>query len=247
MNGANLSEDPPEPAAAEEAEPADDDAAGRTTDLASQERPRRNRILVGAVVAVLSLVTAADAFVMWRNWDDWTGCFEADDRVIDERSGLCYDLPPNWRVSSADELEAEFDGPGRPVETSGLELDVEYPPHVYASTGTETYLSGSDDLSLTELAEVMAQGSQGMQSGDEPEIESSAVTVDGCEAATATARLELGDGPEGYVAWARVTVVDVGDGLSSFYSAAVVESHTLNDEDGTVAVMDAVHDSLSVV
>jgi hypothetical protein len=201
------------------------------------------------LLVVLLVVLAVDAFFLWRNWDAWTGCFDADDRIIDEASGLCYTVPPGWSATSAAELEAEYNGPGTPLYTSGLELVGEDSTIFHASSDGEIYTK--DGATLEEVSEALALGNSLMQSeGDEPEVETESITVDGCEAVTTTASREVPPTESGedddMLMWTRVTVVDVGDGISFLYSSTLTETSRSDDEDGPIAGMETVHDSIAV-
>lgn len=221
-------------------------------EVASAAAGRRKRqVMVGAVVGVLALVLVFDGIVLWRNWDEWAGCFEAEDRVIDEEAGLCYERPEGWTLTSDAELEERSGGPGEEVYSSGLELDIERAPEVQVSPNSEVHLEGREgEVTLEELAEAKALGSQLMQSGEEEaEVDSESATVDGCEAAIATARHEVSGaafGEDGdFVVWSRVTVIDVGDGTASLYSAVLVPE---SDEDGdAIAMLEDIHESIAVL
>lgn len=270
MNGDNPSENPNDdpdaprnPVAADSDAPDDANAQGtregsestadtdaRWAAFAASEESRRSSIIVRAVVGLLTLVLVVDGVVLWNNWEAWTGCFANDDRVIDEQARLCYDKPDGWTVSGPDQLWTEYDGPGTAVFTSGLELDIEFAPLVHASPDGEFYLEetpGKDDLE--QVSEELALGSSLINEAEGAQSETEAVTVDGCEAATTRAHrlFSAADGEwAGKAFWSRVTVVDVGDGLSFLYTTALIDEHELEEDDGTIADLDSLHESLSV-
>lgn len=243
----------PEPANDQDTQADSESAAesdARWAAFADAEESRRGSIIVRAVVGLLTLVLIVDGVVLWNNWEAWTGCFVNDDRVIDEQARLCYDKPEGWTVSGREKLWTEYDGPGTALFTSGLQLDIEFAPLVHASPDGEFYLEempGKNDVE--QVSEALALGSSLINEVEGAESETEAITVDGCEAATTTAHRLFSalDGDwAGKAFWSRVTVVDVGDGLSFLYTTAVVDEYELEEDDGTIADLETMHDSLSV-
>lgn len=200
-------------------------------------------------LSVVALIAAG--YFVWTQWHDWTGCRPSGDRVIDTAARLCYENPEAWTALTEAEIEQRYRGPGLAYVTSGLHSHTEDDPAVEVSVDEFYYADGANaDVSLLEFAEATAVSSELMQDVIEPETASEAITVDGHEAATATAfgavpsTYQEGDGDLQF--WVRVTVVDVGEGVSKMYSSATVPERELNAGDGMLAAIEAIHESITV-
>lgn len=242
----------PDPDTESDTEPdRDDELAERWAAYEVPERSRTSVVITWAVVLGVVAALVGAGFVVRSQWHDWTGCRPSDERVIDEASRLCYENPDGWPELTEAEIEQNYRGPGLDYLTSGLNSAAEGDPFIKVFVDEYFYADGANaDTSLVEFAETQATSSNLMQAITDPEIESEALTVDGYEAATATAfgvvpsTYEEGDGDLQF--WVRVTVVDLGDSVSLMYSGATIPVRELTTEGGEVATLDEIHDSITI-
>jgi hypothetical protein len=211
---------------------------------------RRPGNLIGIGLLVAALVAA---LLVWSPWDRWFICSDNDEHVVDEESGLCYAHPPEWTEMSESELAAEAEESGWfEPDTSGLRSPEGHIAWVDVAPAEHYVLGSLESMStdeLEEMARILATLSQAMSEGD-PDVESESLEIDGREAATATARMphslfDLQADPE-WIMWVRATVVDVEDGTSVMITTAMVEADEADAEEGTIAILDDVHDSIAV-
>jgi hypothetical protein len=209
---------------------------------------------IAAVVAGLLAV----AVIVWQPWERYgSTCWEADTHLIDEEARLCYIVPEGWDRMSDSELEESVAASGFEVPSSGMSSSED---KVFAQVQVQpldAYWGGGEiegdydpDEELRVMAELVTVSSQAMFEGHDS-IESESLTIDGFEAATATADApspfnEFSDGPSS-ILWVRATVVDFGDDQRSvLYSMALIPESELEAESGVIADLNTVHDSIEV-
>lgn len=210
------------------------------------ERPnwRRRAKIIG--ISLIAAAVVAAPLVVWSQWDRWITCSDAPDHVVDEEAGLCYIHPLDWVELSEGELEGS-------QHTSGLRPPEDHLAGVYGAPA-DHYVGSIESITddeLEALAIVLATMSQTMSEGEgDPYIESEALSIDGREAATATARMpsdRLGSrAVPAAVMWVRATVVDVGDGISVMITTASVGQYESDVKGDTIAILDGIHDSIAV-
>lgn len=215
-----------------------------------EPEPAPAKPIRGIVVSAAGLLTAAVAAVAVIWWSPWVGnsCADDDEHVIDEESKLCYAIPEGWAPLSESELAEEAELTGLDAYTSGLSSPEEHVAWVDVAPATHFVLGDIEEDDLESLAEALATSSEAMSSG-EPEIETETMKIGDHRAATATAHRPnemFGADANGWVQWVRATIVDVGDGASVLMTTALVEEEQMDDEDGTVAILNGIHDSLAV-
>jgi predicted Zn-dependent protease len=181
-----------------------------------EELGRAAKIWTG-IVAVLAVGSVLAATLIW--WSPWEAeeppCVEDATRFVDDESGICLSIPFGWvRVDDAELADTEF--------TSLVEHE-----------------SGNAWVGIGPVAEEMAAMSPEEAAGEifgreagNPGIQVDRVTVEGREAATAEAEIE--------VMWFQLTVIDADGTLIEVFGT------TFSGEEGLIEQIKLVHGSLSV-
>ncbi|GAA2163932.1 hypothetical protein GCM10010403_47820 [Glycomyces rutgersensis] len=185
--------------------------------------------------------------LVWQPWDRFgSTCAEDDSHLIDDEARLCYRIPDGWSAMTDAEREAAAELTGSEVPTSGLHSseDVFVLVEVH-SLGA--YFGGEvPDEELRIQAELVAVSSPAVVHADHS-IESEAFTIGDHQAATATASVPgAGVGADDMTLWVRATVVDLGEEQSVLWTMTVGSTADLDGEDGAIAILDEIHDSIDI-
>lgn len=211
-------------------------------------------------VAAVAAGLLAVAVVVWQPWDRYgSTCWESDSNLIDDEARLCYTIPEGWDRMSDSELEESVASSGFDVPSSGVlysedgvfaQVEVHSLDAYFGDGEIEGDYDPDEELQIK--AELVTVRSQAMFEGHDS-VESDALTIDGFDAATASADAPdpfgtdmLADSPDVSM-WVRTTIVDLGDEQSVLYSMALVSAADLRGESGAIAELNEVHDSIEVL
>jgi hypothetical protein len=203
----------------------------------------------GCLATILPLLVIAVVVVfVWHPWDPFGDmCSKDESHLVDEEARLCYLVPEGWKPMSGEELAENAADNDFAVASSGLHSSDEHLAFV-AVNSLDDYLGDVViDEALYIKAEIAAVSAPLLWNQDHS-IESESLTIGDFEAATATARLAdpFQVGTTNSILWVRVTVVDFGDMQSVLRTTALVTEGELDDEDGTVAILNDIHESIDV-
>jgi hypothetical protein len=228
---------------------------GRVTEHAPADRPdptpppapepgRPRWKLLAAAATVLGLL--AITVLVWQPWDRLGSCSEDAAHLIDEEARLCYRIPDGWSAMTDAEREAAAELTGSEVPTSGLHSSEDAFVLVEVHS-LGAYFDGEvPDEELRIQAELVAVSSPAMVHA-EYSMESEAFTIGDHDAATATASVPgAGVGADDMTSWVRATVVDLGEEQSVLWTMTVGATADLDGEDGVIAILSELHDSLAV-
>lgn len=208
-----------------------------------EEDRQPSRHLRGNLIGIALLLAVLGGAIVftWRPWDR-DSCIADEHHVIDVQSRLCYVVPEGWEQTGEMDLAYYATSELRTATVNGDVL-VEVTP-AFDSIFSD---AGSGD-GLDEAVLQFVESTYGMESSD-AEFESETMKVNGRDAATATARRPVVHGDENELVtwqWARVTVVIFSDRASVMLSEAWVDEVELEADDGVIADLNEIHDSIAV-